>query len=95
MTRAFGALSLSLAAFAFPSVAAASQSPPAVSASPTPAPARAERFSIHAQSTDVQQYHGAFPAAYDGPQSIASKPDTAKTIDGTLYLGARVGAHTE
>ncbi len=64
-------------------------SPPAAVAavSPTPVP---ERFSIHAQSTDTQQYHGAFPAAYSGAQSLYAGPDMAKTIDATLFLGARV-----
>lgn len=70
---------------------AVSQGPavPAPSVSPTATPTP-ERFSIHAQSTDTQQYHGTFPAAYSGAQSVNPNPDTAKTIDGTLYLGARL-----
>ena len=42
------------------------------------------------QSTDVQQYHGGFPAAYSGPQSLYARSDTAKTISTTLYLGTRL-----
>ncbi len=66
-----------------------------VQAAPAPSPApsatpRPERFSVHAQATVTQQYHGAFPAAYSGPQSLDPNPDTAKTADGTLYLGARL-----
>jgi high affinity Mn2+ porin len=38
----------------------------------------------------VQQYHGGFAALYSGPQSLANTPDTAKTFDATLYLGARI-----
>jgi high affinity Mn2+ porin len=61
----------------------------AASTAPTPTPAP-ERFSVHAQATVTQQYHGAFPAAYSGPQSLNPNPDTAKTADGTLFLGARL-----
>lgn len=53
----------------------------------TPAP---ERFSLHVQSTDTQQYHGGFPAAYSGPQSLANVPDTQKTLDVTFFLGTRL-----
>ncbi len=71
--------------------AARAQATAPVVASPTPSPTPApERFSVHAQGTVTQQYHGAFPAAYSGPQSLNPKPDTAKTADGTLYLGARL-----
>jgi high affinity Mn2+ porin len=66
---------------------ASAEPSPAPSATPTPAP---ERFSVHAQATITQQYHGGFPAAYSGPQSLNPNPDTAKTADGTLYLGARL-----
>jgi len=61
--------------------------------SPSPSPAaqaRPQQWSAHAQATDVQQYHGEFAAAYSGPQSLYSKPDTAKTISGALYLGTRL-----
>jgi high affinity Mn2+ porin len=81
-------LSLRTVARADPGVAPS----PSASAAPTP---KAERLSLHAQSTDVQQYHGSFPAAYSGPQSITPNADTAKTIDVTLYLGARLGKATE
>jgi len=76
-----------------------SASPPAASAAPIPVAApttaptatpKPERFSLHAQSTDTQQYHGAFRAAYSGPQSLSAKADTAKTIDATLFLGTRL-----
>jgi high affinity Mn2+ porin len=60
-----------------------------------PAQAQPERVSLHAQATTVQQYHGGFPAAYSGPQSLSAKPDTAKTFDATLFIGARLGKRTE
>jgi high affinity Mn2+ porin len=89
------ALALSCVLLFAPRAAAAQSSAPAAepsaaaSVAPTPTPAP-ERFSIHAQATVTQQYHGAFPAAYSGPQSLNPNPDTAKTADGTLYLGARL-----
>ncbi len=61
-------------------------------ATPTPAP---QRISVHGQITDTQQYHGAFPAAYSGPQSLWPHPDTAKTVDATLFVGVRLGKETE
>jgi high affinity Mn2+ porin len=65
--------------------------PPPASASPSPSPSpAAQRWSLHAQATNLQQYHGEFAAAYSGPQSLYSKPDTAKTFSGTLFLGARI-----
>jgi high affinity Mn2+ porin len=63
----------------------ATPAPPATAATPKP-----ERFSVHLQSTDTQQYHGGFRAAYSGPQSLYAGADTAKTIDADLFLGARV-----
>jgi high affinity Mn2+ porin len=45
---------------------------------------------MHVQSTNTQMYHGAFPAAYSGQQSLSNFPDTAKTFDVTLFLGARL-----
>jgi high affinity Mn2+ porin len=84
LVTAFVAL---VAAPAFAQTAPASPQPLPPLGTPTPAP---ERFSFHAQSTDTQQYHGTFPAAYSGPLSMANTPDTQKTIDVTLYLGARL-----
>lgn len=62
---------------------------PAVIAAPSPTP-QPERWSVHWQATDTQQYHGAFAAAYSGPQSLADTPDAAETFDATLFLGARL-----
>jgi high affinity Mn2+ porin len=68
--------------------------PAAISApSPSPSPSAgpgSQRWSLHAQATNLQQYHGEFAAAYSGPQSLYSKPDTAKTFSATLFLGARL-----
>jgi high affinity Mn2+ porin len=71
------------------------QGPPALtlpsSPSPTPSPQpKAQLWSLHAQATNLQQYHGEFAAAYSGRQSLYSPPDTAKTFSATLFLGARL-----
>jgi len=65
---------------------------PSETPSATPAP---ERLSVHGQATDTQQYHGSFTSAYVGPQSLYPGPETAKTIDATLFLGARIGKSLE
>lgn len=67
---------------------------PLPSASPSATPSSSlkapERWSVHAQMTEVQQYHGGFPAASSGPQSLSASPDTAKTSSATLFLGTRL-----
>jgi high affinity Mn2+ porin len=76
-----------------PSLSPASEaSAPAVSPSPTAAP---QRFNVYVQATNTQQYHGGFAAAYSGAQSLYSGPDTAKTLDITLFLGARLWKNGE
>ena len=72
-------------------LAALQTAAPAQSPLPSPSPsAKPEAFSIHAQATNTQQYHGEFAAAYSGAQSLYAGPDTAKTVDLTLFLGARL-----
>jgi high affinity Mn2+ porin len=102
--RAFAMLSFAtmfvLFAYAAADAGDDTQVPVAASPEPVATPIAAElpppqRLSIHAQITNTQQYHGSFPAAYSGPQSITPQPDTAKTIDATFYLGVRLGKSTE
>ncbi len=66
---------------------------PKAPAAPELAPA--QRFNWYVQSTSTQQYHGGFGAPYTGPQSMTSQADTAKTVDATLFVGARIGIGTE
>jgi high affinity Mn2+ porin len=70
------------------------QAVPTSAPSPTPT-TDPQRVSVHAQLTQVQQYHGGFPAAYSGTNSLSNLPDTAKTISADLYLGVRLGSGTE
>jgi high affinity Mn2+ porin len=78
------------------SIAMADLPAPAATPSPSVSPsAPPQHISVHAEVTQVQQYHGGFPAARSGANSLASTADTAKTIAATLYLGVRLGANTE
>ncbi len=88
--RAWAPLS-ALLVFVLTAARAMAQTPASV---PVPSPTP-ERWSVHVQATDTQQYHGGFPAAYSGPQSLSARPDTAKTIDATLFLGTRLWKSAE
>ncbi len=47
-------------------------------------------WSLHAQATYIDQYHGSFPAAYDGPNSFTSRAETEHTFSFSLYLGRKL-----
>ncbi|HEX2616335.1 MAG TPA: hypothetical protein VHL57_02270, partial [Flavobacteriales bacterium] len=51
---------------------------------------RAERFSVHAQATEIVQWKPAFHAAYSGPNSLSTEEETQTSITSTLFLGARL-----
>jgi len=76
-------------------VAATGESSPAPQASP-PASADGssvvtyEAWSVHAQFTDITQYHPAFRSPYEGPNSLRGANSTRETIDLTLFAGARL-----
>src|SRR5690348_5359857 len=53
----------------------------------TPAP---ETWSLHAQTTFVEQYHPAFHAPYSGPNSFGPQSVGRETFDATLYAGVRL-----
>jgi hypothetical protein len=63
-----------------------------VSAEPVPVP---ERWNAHFQSTYVWQAHPAFPAAYDGPNSLTSKSEQGYSLTATLFFGLRLRPGTE
>jgi high affinity Mn2+ porin len=81
-----GALLLALC-WASQGTAFAQAAAPQAPATPTPV---SERWSLHLQATNTQQYHGAFPAAYSGPQSLSPQPDTQKSFDFTVFFGGRL-----
>ena len=54
-----------------------------------PAPDVDPRWAVHAQVTDIFQYHPAFASAFQGDQSFDHHEHTGNTVDFTLYLGVR------
>src|SRR6266446_4330118 len=49
-----------------------------------------ERFSLHAQFTNVTQYHPRFRSPFRGPNSLDPGHRGNETVDATLYAGIRV-----
>ncbi len=49
-----------------------------------------EWYSLHAQFTNVTQYHPPFSAALQGPNSMSSGHNGRETSDATLFAGIRV-----
>lgn len=49
--------------------------------------AAAGGWSLHAQSTFVDQWHYAFPSPYEGPNSFSPAPEEEQTVSVSLYLG--------
>ncbi len=70
-------------------IVARAQATDATNDAPGP-PAAPQRWAIHAQATDIFQYHPAFASAFQGPQSFDHGNHTGNTFDATLYLGARL-----
>ena len=44
------------------------------------------KFNLHFQQTAVYQYHGAFKAAYSGPNSLINEEEHAMSLTSTLFL---------
>jgi high affinity Mn2+ porin len=49
-----------------------------------------ERFSIHAQTTIINQFKPVFSAPYSGPNSLGTQKESKSSITSTLYMGARL-----
>ena len=52
--------------------------------------ANEERFSVHAQSTIINQNKLKFDAPYTGPNSLTTDKESRTSITSTLFLGARL-----
>ena len=52
--------------------------------------ASGETWSLHAQTTLVEQYHPAFHAPYTGPNSLGPESVGRETFDATLFAGLRL-----
>src|SRR5579863_2309893 len=60
----------------------------------TPVPPATETFTpelwnIHFQTTFLPQYHGSFPAAYSGHNSLSPNPELNMSFTATLFLGLK------
>ena len=53
-----------------------------------------ERWNLFWQATSIGQSHGAFPAAYSGPLSLADHPEKEVSLTTTLFLGLRLDSNT-
>lgn len=49
-----------------------------------------ESWSLHAQTTVVEQYHPAFKSPYEGPNSLRASSAGRETFDTTVFLGTRL-----
>lgn len=49
-----------------------------------------ERFSIHAQTTVINQFKPAFTAPYSGPNSLSTAKESQTSITSTFFLGMRL-----
>ncbi len=59
-----------------------------------PAP-ETERWNLYWQATSIGQYHGNFPAAYQGANSLDSTPERDVSLTTTFFLGFRLGQNTQ
>src|SRR5260221_7577454 len=49
-----------------------------------------EKWSFHAQNTDIVQYHPGFSASYSGPNSLSHANDVRETVSLDLLAGVRL-----
>ena len=53
-----------------------------------------ERWNLLYQATSIGQYHGAFNAAYSGPNSLQNHPEQDVSLTTTLFFGYRLTTNT-
>ena len=61
----------------------------------TPAAIDSERWNLLYQATSVGQYHGSFPALYNGPLSLSNQPERDVSLTTTLFFGYRITDNTQ
>ena len=54
------------------------------------APPAIAAWSVHLQTTFVDQYHPSLAAAYSGNNSLSASANSENTSDATVYLGRRL-----
>ena len=50
-------------------------------------------WTIHFQATSIAQYHGWFPALYEGVNSLPPHPERRVSITATIFLDVRLNSH--
>jgi high affinity Mn2+ porin len=63
---------------------------PAVALASDPGAVPASEWTLHEQSTEIEQWHYAFPSPYVGPNSFTAAEESQRTFSFTLFLGARL-----
>ena len=58
-------------------------------------PVPPERWNLFVQTTSIGQYHGSFPAPYQGPFSLVSHREAEASLTATVFLGLRLASHTQ
>lgn len=91
-------IALALAGLTLAAQADSGTTPPSSTPADPPASqpdAPAETFQVHGQFTNVAQRHPAFRSPYQGANSLPPVEPTMETADITLFVGLRLGQHTE
>lgn len=60
-----------------------------------PPEAEPERWNLFYQATSIGQYHGRFPAAYSGTNSLETYPERDVSLTTTLFFGLQLGRNTK
>jgi high affinity Mn2+ porin len=68
---------------------------PAPGSAPAAAVEKEAPWSLHAQSTWIDQGHPSFPSPYEGPNSFSGDSQAERTFSFSLFLGYRVWPGTE
>ena len=59
------------------------------------AQADSEPWNLYWQATSIGQYHGRFPASYQGVNSLHNTPERDVSLTTTFFLGLRLGQNTQ
>ena len=68
---------------------------PAQASDKSQSPPEPERWNLFYQATSIGDYHGAFPAKYNGPFSLQNTPERDVSLTTTLFLGLRLARNTQ
>ena len=88
-TRVAATLALAICGFAV-GIRGARADPDATAPTPSADDSAPDKiWAIHAQATDVLQYHPAFPSPYQGKNSLTPEAETSNTVNASLFAGVQ------